>query len=430
MSLMRNKINDLPFGLMAAALGSFLAMGAGALAEEITFASGNASQNEDSFRTIVEPWEKATGHTVKLVPMPPSSSEQFAQYKLWLSAGAAEIDAYQTDVIWAPQLADHFVDLSEAAKDIVPLHFPSIIASQTVNGKLVAMPAWTDAPALFYRKDLLEKYGKTPPKTWAEMTRIAEEIQAAERAAGNTEIWGFVWQGNAYEGLTCNALEWVMSSGGGRVVEDDGSITINNAAAAAAIDLAAGWVDTISPPGVLTYKEEDARGIWQSGNAVFMRNWPYAWKNGNKDDSAVKGLFDVVTLPVATEGMPSAATLGGWNVAVSAYSTRQEAAISFALYMASPEAQKLRAINQSQLPTIPALYEDAEVAGANPIIPRWKDVFLNAVARPSAPTGAKYNETSSLFWSAVHKTLSGDGTAAENLEVLSVDLEALKGGGW
>ena len=206
-----------------------------------------------------------------------------------------------------------------------------------------------------------------------------------------------------------------VATAAARSSKPDGTISINNAKAVAALEPAKAWVGTISPEGVLAYQEEEARGVWQTGNAVFMRNWPYAYGLGNGDDSAVKGLFDVTTLPVGTEGDTSAATLGGWNVAVSKYSTHQEAAISLAMYLAGPEAQKQRAINESNLPTIVALYDDADIAAAQPIIPQWKDVFLNAVPRPSAPTLGKYNEVSSKFWSAVHDTLSGNGTAADNL---------------
>ena len=135
---------------------------------------------------------------------------------------------------------------------------------------------------------------------------------------------------------------------------------------------------------------------------------------------------------VATGGdnPTSAATLGGWNVAVSKYSKHPDVAISLALYLAGPEAQKLRALNESNLPTIVSLYDDADIAAAQPIIPQWKDVFLQAVPRPSAPTLGKYNEVSSKFWSAVHETLSGNGTAAENLELLEADLTDLKGAAW
>ena len=168
-------------------------------------------------------------------------------------------------------------------------HFPAIVENNTVDGALVAMPWFTDAGMLYYRTDLLEKYGKQPPATWQELTEIAKEIQDGERAAGNDRMLGFVFQAKAYEGLTCDALEWIDSFGGGTIVAEDGSITINNAKAAEALDLAATWIGEIAPEGVLNYSEEEARGVFQSGNAVFMRNWPYAWALGNADDSAVKG---------------------------------------------------------------------------------------------------------------------------------------------
>ncbi|PHQ85610.1 MAG: ABC transporter substrate-binding protein [Thalassobium sp.] len=408
----------------AAALA--VAFGATAVAAvEITYVSGAVGNAVEDFKTIVAPWEEATGNTVTLVPMPSSTTDQFGQYRLWLAAGNGDIDLYQTDVIWAPQLADHFVDLSEAAADLVGLHFPSIIESQTVDGKLVALPIFTDAPALYYRADLLEKYDADVPTTWEELTVTAQMIQDGERSEGDDDIWGFVWQGNAYEGLTADALEWVKSSGGGQIIEPDGTISINNEKAVAAIELAASWVGTISPEGVISYQEEDSRGVWQTGNAVFMRNWPYAYGLGNGDDSAVAGLFGVTTLPTGQGYDTSAATLGGWNVAVSKYSENQEAAISLAIYLASEEAQKTRALVASNLPTIMSLYEDADIAEQQPIIPQWEDVFLQAVPRPSAPTRQDYNEVSTLFFSAVHSVLSGDEDAATALADLELDLEDL-----
>ena len=417
--------------LLVSMMASVTLVASVAQAAELSIVSGDTGNGLAFLRSQLDRFEAETGHTVTVVPMPSSTTDQFGQYRLWLAAGNTDIDVYQTDVIWAPQLADQFLDLTEAAADIVGNHFPSIIESQTVDGKLVALPAFTDAPALYYRTDLLEKYGKTPPTTWAEMEATAKEIMDAERAAGNAEMWGFVFQGNAYEGLTCDALEWVMSNGGGQIVEPDGTISINNEQAPAAIDRAAGWVGTIAPEGVLAYMEEESRGVWQLGNAVFMRNWPYAYALGNGDDSAVKGKFDVAPLPAGDgEGARSAATLGGWNVAVSKYSPDPEAAIELAKFLASEEVQKERAIQQSNLPTIPSLYEDADVLAASPFMANWKAIFEQAVPRPSAPTKTDYNEVSSLFWSAVHDTLSGNGSAAENLELLEADLTDLKGDAW
>lgn len=420
------KINKMLVGLLA----SVTLLATAAQAAQLSVVSGDTGNGLAFLQEQLKKFEADTGNTVTIVPMPSSTTDQFGQYKLWLAAGNADIDVYQTDVIWAPQLADQFLDLTDAAKDVVGQHFPSIIESQTVNGKLVAIPAFTDAPALFYRKDLLEKYNKPVPKTWVEMAATAKEIMDGERAS-NPDMYGFVFQGNAYEGLTCNALEWVKSYGGGQIVEADGTISINNPQAVAALEEVKGWIGTISPEGNLAYQEEESRGVWQLGNAVFMRNWPYAYGLGNGDDSAIKGKFDVAPLP-AGEGADarSAATLGGWNYAVSKYSKAPDEAIKLALYLSSAEVQKARAIQQTNLPTIETLYDDADVLKAAPFMAAWKTIFQNAVPRPSAPTKASYNEVSSKFWSAVHNTLAGDGTAAENLELLEADLNDLKGSGW
>ncbi len=415
--------------LLALAAFSLLAA-APAVAAELAIAAGDTGTELAALRAQVKVFEERTGHSVDIVAMPSSSNEQFGQYKLWLAARNSDIDVYRMDVIWAPQLAGQLLDLSEAAADVIDQHFPAIVESQTVGGRLVALPLFTDAPALYYRKDLLEKHGAAVPETWDEMAATAKTVMDKERAAGNGDMWGFVFQGKAYEGLTCDALEWVASSGGGRIVEADGTISINNPDAAAAIERAKGWVGAISPPGVLAYGEEESRGVWQTGNAVFMRNWPYAYALGNEGDSAIKGKFEVTTLPIGKAGDRSAAALGGWNLAIPKFVEDPEAAIELVKFLASPEQQKVRALIAGNLPTIRSLYDDPELAEKLPIVSRWEPVLLNAVARPSAVTELKYNEVSHEFWTAVHETLSGKGTAADNLAMLEIELTKLKGAGW
>ena len=415
-------------------LGCALVAGAALLATEggaaeLTIVSGALGRDLAVLRQQLAAFEERTGHTVEAVSMPASSTEQFSQFRLWLAAGNPDIDVYRTDVIWAPQLASHFVDLTAPAEDIVDEHFPAIIDSQTVDGRLVALPMFADAAALYYRTDLLEEHGYEPPETWAELTETAAAIHEAERAEGNAGLHGFVFQGAAYEGLTCNGLEWVASHGGGRIVEPDGTISINNPRAAEALQTAAGWVGGIAPEGVLSYMEEEARGVWQTGNAVFMRNWPYAYALGNTADSPIRDQFDVAPLPRGEAG-ESASCLGGWNLAVSRYSPEPEPAIELVRYLASAEAQKERAILNANLPTIPALYDDPEIAAAQPVVPRWRAVLESAVARPSAATKGQYNEVSNEFWTAVHDALSGRRPAAVSLNRLEAKLNRLKGSGW
>ena len=180
------------------------------------------------------------------------------------------------------------------------------------------MPIYTDAGLIYYRKDLLEKHGVKPPETWAELADAAKKIAAAESATG---MQGFVFQAKAYEGLTCDALEWVASFGGGTIVDPSGKITINNPQAVAAIDTAAGWIKSgVAPQGVLNYSEEESRGVFQSGKAVFMRNWPYAWPLAQSADSPVKDKVGVLQIPMGGAQGKHASALGGWQMAVSKYS--------------------------------------------------------------------------------------------------------------
>jgi trehalose/maltose transport system substrate-binding protein len=244
-------------------------------------------------------------------------------------------------------------------------------------------------------------------------------------------MWGFVFQAKAYEGLTCDALEWIDSFGGGTIVAEDGAITINNDQAAEALNLASTWVGSIAPEGVLNYAEEESRGVFQSGNAVFMRNWPYAWALGNAEDSPIKGKIGVSALPKGSGDGKHTGTLGGWQLAVSKYSQSPALAVDLVLYLTSYDEQKRRAIEGAYNPTIAALYQDQEVLAANPFFGELYETFTNAVARPSRVTGAKYNQVSSEFFNAVHEVLSGASDAASSLAALEGDLDRLsRGGRW
>ncbi|MEM8551778.1 MAG: ABC transporter substrate-binding protein [Pseudomonadota bacterium] len=381
-------------------------------------------------RTGAEAWAQETGNQVEIVSTPNSSTERLALYQQILSAGGSDIDVYQIDVIWPGILGTHFIDLSPFTDGAQNSHFTAIVQNNTVDGELKAMPWFTDAGVLYYRQDLLEKHGREVPTTWRELAQTAEFIQNAEREAGNDRMFGIVFQGRAYEGLTCNALEWVDSYGGGEIVDADGNITINNPQAIAALDEAASWMGTIAPDGVLNYAEEEARGVFQSGNSVFMRNWPYAWSLANSDDSPVKGKVGVAALPSGGDGGKATGVLGGWQLAVSKYSDNPEAAASLVTYLTSLDEQKRRAIEGSYNPTIESLYQDEEVLAAVPFFGSLYETFVNAVARPSRVTGENYNRVSNAFWNATHAVLSGQQSAEASLASLEQQLQRIKRRGW
>jgi trehalose/maltose transport system substrate-binding protein len=395
----------------------------------LTFSGGSPGTEADFTKQEIAEWNAANPDIqVKFLEGPVSGTDRYGLYLQMFQAQSSEIDVMLIDVIWPGDLADHLVDFNQyGGADAVEDDFPAIVQNNTVDGRLVGLPWFTDGSLLYYRTDLLAKYGySAPPKTWAELEEMSTAIQEGERAGGNQDFWGFVWQGFPYEGLTCDALEWVYSSGGGTIVSPEKVITVNNAKAAAALDMAHGWLGKISPPGVTSFMEEESRRVWQAGNAAFMRNWPYSYSLGNAEDSAVKGKFDATALPGAEEGM-SAATLGGWQVAVSKYSKNVDAAARFAKWLTSTEQQKARAINLSLIPTKPGLYSDPDVIAAQPFMPKLLPVFTSAVARPSTVTAPNYNEVSNIFFTNVAGVLTGQQNGTDAVANIELDLQDLLG---
>lgn len=297
---------------------------------------------------------------VNVRPIPQTLEGRLELYKTLLESESTEVDVFQIDVVWVGMFAKHALDLvplidpAEVAK-----HYPSTIENNTVDGKLVALPWYVDVPSLFYRDDLLEKYGfSKPPETWEELESMARTVVAGERKEGNLGLSGYLWQGSKYEGLTCNALEWQFSNGGGNFINGEGQPNLTSTEAVKAFERAAGWLKSISPTQVLTYDEEDSRVVWQNGNGVFLRGWSYV--NGlAKTDEDISSKFAVAPLPQGPAGR--AATLGGWQLMVSRYSSHPQEATELVQFLTGQAEQKRRAIQGSYNPSIRALYQDPEV---------------------------------------------------------------------
>jgi trehalose/maltose transport system substrate-binding protein len=207
--------------------------------------------------------------------------------------------------------------------------------------------------------------------------------------------------------------------GGGWFVAPDGRVSANSPAGVAALSLAASWIGTIAPPGVLNYQEEDAREAFESGDAVFLRNWPYVWTLVTSEGSPVRG-------QVGRASLPAGGTLGGWSLAVAGASRHPRAAVSLVAYLASAPQQKLHAQLMGLNPTLPELYDDPVL---RPEIGPLRPIFENAIARPSRVTGPRYPRVSAEIWEAVHSALSGQTTPALALERLQSALERIGGPG-
>lgn len=397
----------------------------------LTISCGAVGQERALCEQAVQDWSEQSGHSVSVSSPPTRTNERYFKYLIELGNHDDSIDVFQIDVIWPGLLANHFIDLNRYLDTAtVQQHFPAIIANNTVAERLVGLPWYTDVGVLYYRQDLLQKYNFEVPETWSDLADTALIIQSEERKAGNNDVWGFVFQGAKYEGLTCNALEWISSYGGGEIVEKDGAISINNPFSQIALGRAASWVGTIAPKRVTTFTEEDARILAQQGNAVFMRNWPYAWALLNSTDSPVAGKVGVAPLPKGGSKGQSRGTLGGWQLAVSTYSEHPQEAAELVAFLSSEKVQKQRAIDGSYAPTLMSLYDDPEVLNANPFFATLKPLLENAVARPTSQTRDNYMAVTTRFWDMVHAVLQGSQSASDGLAALEDQLKGIRGRGW
>ncbi len=418
-----------------------LASAGSALAQQdvtVTWMTGNTAQSFQFAKESVQRYMDANPHTingeeynvtVNVTQGPESATDKYALYLQLFEAQSSDADILEIDVIWPGDLAEHLIDFYQydGVQEDMAAHFPAIIENNTVDGKLVGIPAFTDAGLLYYRTDLLEQYGYDgPPETWTELQEMAQTIMEGE-GANNPDFTGYVWQGDAYEGLTCNALEWVASFGGGNFISPEGEIEVYNDQNIAALEAAASWVGTISPRAVTGFLEEDGRQIFQNGNAVFMRNWPYAYSLATADDSAIADKVGIAPLPAGDGGSP-AATLGGWQMGVNKYSQNPDVAVDVARFLTSEDEQLQRALDVSNLPTIEAVYSRPELLESN--VAWFADllpVFQNAVARPSTATAPRYNEVSREIYTAVHDVLTGNTDADTALGELEINIEDLTG---
>ena len=299
-----------------------------------------------------------------------------------------DADVFLMDVIWTAEFAA--AGWAEPLDKVMPQEekdrfIPNTILANTHDGILYGVPLFIDSGVLFYRKDLLQKYGFHPPRTWDELVYQAKTITAGEAAEGRV-MYGFSGQFKQYEGLVCNMLEYLLGNGGSILSSESGKAAIAEEPSLTAVRFVRNAIiGGIAPEGVLTYQEPESLDLFIQDRAVFLRSWPYAWEIANDPArSQIAGKVALAKLPHFAGGK-SYATLGGWQVGVSAFSQKKEAAWIFARFLGSERTQKILAVRAGRAPTRTALYTDAEVLAANPHFSDMKEVFLSAYPRPRSP---------------------------------------------
>jgi len=332
---------------------------------------------------------------------PDAANQRHQLYVQWLNARASEPDILQLDIIWTAEFAaaGWLLPLDGFGPDIEAF-FPATIAANRWQGKLYALPWFVDVGMLYWRKDLLER----PPRTFAELSNEATRVQQDSRLP-----FGFVWQGGRYEGLVCVFLEY-LGGFGGRILDEAGRVAVDAEPAIHALTYMRDSIyqSGIVPEAVLTWQEEQTRFAFQNAQALFMRNWPYAYPlMENPSQSRVYGSFSVALMPATPQGTPTAA-LGGSQLAINANSAHPRVAYAVIEYLTRPEQMLERARMVGQYPPQPALYKGGALGGALAVQPEQAlQIIERAVPRPVTPV---YTELSEILQIHLHRALTGQET--------------------
>lgn len=346
---------------------------------------------------------------VKVQQLPNSTDYQRNFYKLALYSGDSSIDVFYADIIWTGEFAsanwvlplDSYVDESMKNEFL-----PNALEGCKYNGKLYAIPGRTDIPLLYYRSDIIP----TPPKTYMELVEMSKKYRKR-----NGIKYGYVFQGQAYEGLVCNALEFIWNNGGD--VIKDNKVVINSPQSIEGLQQLIDIVNSdVATPDVLNFQEEDARIAFQDGNALFMRNWPYCYNPLASSISKVKGKFNVAPLPLGPQGKVSRGAMGGWNYMINKNTKNPQAAWEFVKWMTSYDMQVVDSSVGGYLPTRKDAYNDPKVLKTNIWIPDLKYIFENAKIRPVSPNYSSISEVMQQnFSNAIQCKISAK-EAIENIE--------------
>lgn len=375
-------------------------------------------------KAAIDEWCQKTGHKVEIVTLPHASNECFALYQQWFSAESFDVDILQMDIAWIDVFSEYLAPLENyyMGSDVLELddYFDEIRKSMYNDGHIVALPWYTDCGVMYYRKDLLEKYNRSVPKTLEELYETAYFIQEQERLdpSKKNRFFGFVFQAKAYEVLTCNFAEFVDAFGG--KIASNGEIFLNSAPVFDSLKFMVSCLKKITSKSVLSYSEEDARGLFQSGNAVFMRNWPYAWSLMNEGNSLVSGKVGVMQIPLSLKiyqqnvgqnneqalelRKQATGILGGWFLTVSKFSKNAALAADLTKFLTNKTQQRLRA-KYSYAPTFKSLYKDPEILRQNPFFRELYYSLKNAVARPSSVFKRNYTRASNEIFNTVNTIL-------------------------
>ncbi|MEO1429038.1 MAG: ABC transporter substrate-binding protein [Cyanobacteria bacterium J06633_8] len=355
-----------------------------------------------------EPWKKGIvkdfevknpGIRINIIEGPNATDLLENMYTSAFILGDSPYDLINMDVIWTPKFAaaGWLLDLTDKiTKEELAAFSQKDVEGRRYKGKLYAVPMRSDVGMLYYRKDLLKEAGFNPPESFDDLVKISQTLQAKTNVD-----WGYVWQGKQYEGLAAMFVEILEGFGGYWVNPDTLEVGLDKPQTIEAIEFLKNTIKPteISPTGVTTYQEEETRQIFQNGESVFLRNWPYVWPLANKESSPVAGKIAIKPM-VHNKNGSSGACLGGWALGISKSSKHPEEAWKAIKYFTSEAAQRKFILEAGFVPSRRSLFTDPRIVAKYPHYPELLKVVDKAVLRPPIAQYAQASDILQCYLSA------------------------------
>ena len=386
--------------------GGTTAKASGAATGTISWsASPITTSGTDVRQVLIQEFEKEHPQIkVNLISAPTNTDTNRATLATQISGGSASPDVFMGDVIWPAQFGAH--QLAVPLSDYLPKSYwdqfaPGLVQGASYKGKVYGSPLFEDQGFLYYRKDLLDKEHLQVPQTWEQLESDANKMVKA----GDVK-YGFVFQGASYEGLTCNFMEYLASAGGTATNSDFTKATLDSPAANKAVTFMRSLITSgASPAAVTTFQEPQAMSTFANGQAAFLRNWDYAYADAQTPASSkVVGKVGVAPLPTFQgQAYPGYSNIGGWNMYINPHSKAVPADLEFIKFMASDTAQKILAVQFSEIPTTTSVRSSPEVIGKNPVLATVPKTKL--VPRPAGTPN--YPQLSTAIYQNVNAALAG-----------------------
>lgn len=408
-------------GVMA---GSVMALPTNVMAEEkpvtITF-SFDQGVGEPTQKIVDAYNESQDKVQVETVILPQDANTVHDDFVNKLASGDTSVDVMGLDVTYISEFgsAGWLADLTDLVDpSVTEGMLTGPVEGATIDGKLVAMPWFTNSSVLFYRSDVLEELGAEVPTTWEGW------MELADKAVGiNGVEYGADFQAAQSEALVCNWVEYVWSNGGD-ILDKDGNPVVNSENNIEATEIMKKLVDEYAPEGITTYTETESEQVFKEGKCLFIRDWSGFWSSGQDEGSKVTGKIAATKLPVGPSGTESHTCLGGLDLVINNNIDDQhkEAAADFISYMASPETQKEMTLISSQPPVVESVYTDAEILEAIPFYEEFVDIIATGKSRPLSP---KYAKVSDAIQRNIHEAFVGETEVKDAIEALQGELEEL-----